>query len=481
LKEKIETIDQLVREAVAKKITEAKAIIKDVREKLLAKAKDLKCEDVLGDKLCAQLREAAQKLKEKAGTIDHIIREAVAKKITEAKALLKEIREKLVAKAKGFKCEDVLTDDMCKTLRELAEQIKVKASEVDKTLKDLVAKGISKAKELIEKLRHKLFPAMDTKVLYAMVESDALKCEDVLGEQACAKLRETAQKLKEKIETIDQLVREAVAKKITEAKAIIKDVREKLLAKAKNLKCEDVLGEKLCTQLREAAKKLKERAGTIDQIIREAVAKKITEAKALVKEIREQLVAKAKDFKCEDVLTGEMCQTLRELAETIKVKASQVDKTLRDLVAKGISKAKELLEKLRQKLFPANIDVQKCEDILAEQVCKELRETAEHLKVKASEIDALVRHVVEKKITETKAMIDHIRKDLAEKAKNFKCEDALPEAVCTEMRRLAEKVKIEAAKVDETIREVVAEGVSRIKEIVQKIKEKLFPAEDLIY
>merc|ERR1712178_60413 len=273
----------------------------------------------------------------------------------------------------------------------------------------------------------------------------------------------TAQKLKEKVETIDKLVREAVAKKITEAKAIIKDVREKLLAKAKNLKCEDVLGDKICTQLREAAKQLKEKAGTIDHIIREAVAKKITEAKALVKEIREKLVAKAKDFKCEDVLTGEMCQTLR------------------DLVAKGISKAKELLEKLRQKLFPANIDVQKCEDVLAEKVCKELRETAEHLKVKASEIDALVRHVVSKKITETEAMIEHIRKDLAEKAKNFKCEDALPEAVCTEMRRLAEKVKIEAAKVDETIREIVAEGVSKIREIVQKIKEKLFPAEELIY
>merc|ERR1712178_608952 len=279
LKEKVETIDKLVREAVAKKITEAKAIIKDVREKLLAKAKNLKCEDVLGDKLCAQLREAAKKLKEKAGTIDHIIREAVAKKITEAKALLKEIREKLVAKAKGFKCEDVLTDDMCKTLRELAEQIKVKASEVDKTLKGLVAKGISKAKELIEKLRHKLFPAMDAKVLYAMLESDAIKCEDVLGEKACAKLRETAQKLKEKVETIDKLVREAVAKKITEAKAIFKDVREKLLAKAKN-------------------------------------------------------------FKCEDVLTDDMCKTLRELAEQIKVKASEVDKTLKGLVAKGISKAK---------------------------------------------------------------------------------------------------------------------------------------------
>merc|ERR1712178_44489 len=216
------------------------------------------------------------------------------------------------------------------------------------------------------------------------------------------------------------------------------------------------------------AQKLKEKVETIDKLVREAVAKKITEAKAIIKDVREKLLAKAKNFKCEDVLTGEMCQTLRELAETIKVKASQVDKTLRDLVAKGISKAKELLEKLRQKLFPANIDVQKCEDVLAEKVCKELRETAEHLKVKASEIDALVRHVVSKKITETKAMIEHIRKDLAEKAKNFKCEDALPEAVCTEMRRLAEKVKIEAAKVDETIREIVAEGVSKIREIVQK-------------
>ena len=73
-----------------------------------------------------------------------------------------------------------------------------------------------------------------------MIE-DTITCEDVLSEKICATLKEAAKKLKVKVEMVDKIVREAVAKGITKAKEIIKLVRQKIIDMATNLKCEDVL------------------------------------------------------------------------------------------------------------------------------------------------------------------------------------------------------------------------------------------------
>jgi len=328
--------------------------------------------------------------------------------------------------AKNFKCEDALPADLCTKLKDLAEKIKVKAGEVDKVLRDLVAKGITKAKEIIEKIRQKLFPALEDEEVMDL-HMNALACEDVISKEVCDKLRETASKLKEKAQVIDKLVREAVKAKITEAKAIAKQVREKLAAMAKN-------------------------------------------------------------FKCEDALPADICAKLKDFAERIKIKAGEVDKVLREIVAKGVTKAKEIIEKIREKLFPAMDGVVllemlemngiTCEDVLSKKVCTELREAAAKLKEKAKVIDELVRQTIKEKITEAKAVAQRVRQKLIDMAKNFKCEDALPADVCSEMRRLAEKAKVEVAKVDEAIKEVIARGVSKLKEIIEKIREKLFPADD---
>ena len=47
--------------------------------------------------------------------------------------------------------------------------------------------------------------------------------------------------MKLKVEQVDALVRKVAAEKVTEAKAIIKEVRERLAAMAANFKCEDDL------------------------------------------------------------------------------------------------------------------------------------------------------------------------------------------------------------------------------------------------
>merc|ERR1712212_1471179 len=154
----------------------------------------------------------------------------------------------------------------------------------------------------------------------------------------------------------------------------------------------------------------------------------------------------------------------------------------REIVAKGITKIKELAEMIRKKLFPADKyelmdeDETTCEDIFAPQICADLKETAAKLKLKVQVIDELVRHTLSKGITDAKAAIAHIRKDLIEKAKNFKCEDALPENVCAKMKEIVTKIKGKAAEVDELVKELVAKGMKKITEIIKKIREKLIPA-----
>merc|ERR1712002_1362756 len=299
LKEKMQVVDAAVREAVAKGIVKAKEISEHVQKKILElaeKAKSVKCADILGEEKCKALREAAGKLKEQAKVVDAAVREAVAKGVTKAKEIVKTVQEKIAALSTS-KCEDILDETICSTLKTLAEKIKIKAAEVDKTVKEIVAKGVSKIKEIVHMIKEKLFPALNTE---EFLDMDAINCEDILPEEKCAVLREAAQKLKEEMQVVDAAVREAVAKGIVKIKEVSEHVQKKILElaeKAKSVKCADILGEEKCQALREAAAKLKEKAEKVDAAVREAVAKGVTKAKEIVKTVQEK-IAELSKAKC---------------------------------------------------------------------------------------------------------------------------------------------------------------------------------------
>merc|ERR1719309_1025370 len=171
---------------------------------------EIVCEEILSDKVCAALKAAAKKLKVKVEEVDRIVREAVKKGITKASEIIKVVRAKIIELAKNFKCEDALSADICTKMREVAAKLKVKFETVMKVMKEIIAKGITKAKEIIEEIKKHFFPhheLMENKIV----------CEDILSDKACAALREAAKKLKIKVEEIDRIVREAVKKGITKA------------------------------------------------------------------------------------------------------------------------------------------------------------------------------------------------------------------------------------------------------------------------
>jgi len=115
--------------------------------------------------------------------VDKIIREAIAKKITSAKAIFDMVRKKLAELAKNFKCTDVLSEKICAKIHEICEKIKIKVHEVDEFIKEVIGKGITKMKEIIQKIIDHFFPHYE---IEEFVDLTTMTCEDVLSAQVCA-------------------------------------------------------------------------------------------------------------------------------------------------------------------------------------------------------------------------------------------------------------------------------------------------------
>merc|ERR1719431_1539736 len=369
------------------------------------------CEDVLAANVCKSLKKIAEKLKVKAAEVDKIVREAVKKGITKAKEIIKIVRAKIVELATNFKCEDALAADVCAKIREVAADLKIKMDKVMKVMKEIIAKGITKAKEIIEKIKKHFFP-------HAELIENEIVCEEILSEKVCAALKKAAEKLKVKAAEVDRIVREAVKKGITKASEIIKIVRAKIIELATNFKCEDALSAEACAKIREVAAIVHVKFEEVMKLIKEIVAKGITKAKEIIDEIK------------------------KHFFPTLEID---------------------------------ELSLVKCEDVLSAKVCTELRTVAKKLKVKIEEIDNIIRKLVKEKITDAKRIIKEVRAKLVELAKNFKCTDVLNEAVCKEIKDFAAKIKIEAKKVEEIIKKIVVEGVTEAKEIIKKIIEHFFP------
>merc|ERR1739848_632007 len=222
------------------------------------------CEDILSDEVCATLRKAAEKLKVGAKIVDQFIREALEKGKTKAKEIIKYIEDKMAALSK-VKCEDVLDEDICKKIREVAAKVKISMAKVEKVMKEIVAKGITKIQEIIKKIKEYFFP---TEV------ENVIVCEDVLSKEMCATLRKAAEKLKVGAKIVDQFIREALDKGKKKAKEIIKYIEDKMAALSK-VKCEDILDEDICKKVREVAAKVKVEMKKVEEVMKKIVAKGI--------------------------------------------------------------------------------------------------------------------------------------------------------------------------------------------------------------
>merc|ERR1711962_419871 len=305
------------------------------------------CEDVLAANICKALKKVAEKLKVKAAEVDRLVREAVKKGLTKAKEIIAVVRAKIVELATKIRCENILFENVCNKMRKIAASLKIKFEKVMTYMKNLVVKGITKAKEIIEKIKHHFWPGQD------LIENE-ITCEDILSEQVCAALKKAAEKLKVKAAEVDKIVREAVKKGITKAKEIAKIVRAKIIEMATNFKCEDALSADVCAKMREVAAKLKVDFAKVMKVMKEIIAEGITKAKEIIEEIKKHFFPGQELIEnmitCEDVLAGNVCAALKKIAQKLKVKVEEVDRIIREAVKKGITKAKDIIKIVRAKI-----------------------------------------------------------------------------------------------------------------------------------
>merc|ERR1711962_1482216 len=180
-------VEEVMKDIVAKGITKVQEIIKKIKEYFFPTEIEnvIVCEDILSDEMCATLRKAAEKLEIGAKIVDQYIREALEKGKMKAKEIIKYIEDKMASLSK-VKCEDVLDEDICKKIREVAAKVKVEMKKVEEVIKKIVAKGIVKVQEIIKKIKEYFFPTEIENVIV---------CEDILSDEMCATLRKAAEKL----------------------------------------------------------------------------------------------------------------------------------------------------------------------------------------------------------------------------------------------------------------------------------------------
>merc|ERR1719206_587082 len=129
------------------------------------------------------------------------------------------IQAKIIELATDFKCEDALSKKICDKIHEVADLAKIKYAKVIAFMKDVIARGKTTAKAIIEAIKKFLFPK------HALMIDNAIACEDVLSAKACTELRTIAKALKVKVAEIDAIIRKLVKEKITDAKKIIAAVK----------------------------------------------------------------------------------------------------------------------------------------------------------------------------------------------------------------------------------------------------------------
>merc|ERR1711936_953522 len=245
--------------------------------------------------------------------VDKFVRDALAEGKRKAAEIIKFIREKMASLSK-VKCADILSEDVCAKIAEVA-------AKVEEVMKKIVAKGIVKVQEIIKKIKEYFFPTEIENVIV---------CEDILSDEMCATLRKAAEKLKIGAEIVDQYIREALKKGKVKAKEIIKYIEDKMAALSK-VKCEDILDEDICKKVREVAAKVKVEMKKVEEVMKKIVAKGIVKVQEIIKKIKEYFFPTEIEnvIVCEDILSDKVCAALRKAAEKLKIGAKIVDDLIR--------------------------------------------------------------------------------------------------------------------------------------------------------
>jgi hypothetical protein len=465
-----------------------------------------KCEDFLGADTCTKLRNLATLLHEKTSIVTDAVKDAIAHHKTKASEMLEYIKSYM---AERFPCDQVLTEDICKKIFALGARVKLTTIQVRMAIENAIATGVTKTTDIY----NKAIEFMTTQIT----------CSNIFGDVTCSNLKQVLQKFHEQVSLLNEAIMTAALKHYNTVTDMLKSVKDTLIEKAVNFKCEDVLpattcnqireigaqlklttaqirlaietavvngaqnvkdlyqktidfmtteincenilGATACTNLVEAAKKLKEQTILIKEAIMAAVLKHTNNVKDILTSVKDTLVEKATNFKCTDVMTQGQCDFLTQLTQKFKLRSSELLRLIKDAVVNGTTTAKQIYKVTIGELIEDAKNI-KCEDLIPASTCDTLDAFAQNFHIKAQEVTLAVKIAVANGLNTVSDIYNSVKEFLIEKVS---CDSFLPTSVCDKIESLANRLHVSYKKVTEKLRALVASGVTSVKDLSSKI------------
>jgi len=410
-----------------------------------------KCEDVFTVAQCDALRAIAKRFGETATDLNNAIKEAAAKHIQNAKDILNFVQEFLVTNAKKVDCDQFLPAEQCAALKKIGGLLKVKADQVNTAVREAIAHGANTAQEIYQKA-----------VEYVRDVLTKTTCTDFLSADLCQKITTFAKMANLRIGEVQKAIREAVIEGAANAQEIYQKAIDFLTGE---ITCEGILGAATCEKLQKAAQMLGEKMEDINKAIREAVTKHMTNTKDIINFVQQYLVDLATDFKCEKVMSEDLCAKIMVIGGHFKDGVDTINKAIREAIVHGATGMQEIYN-VAVSWLKDNVMAKKCEDLIAPDICKRIADFAKKVHVSVNDVFDAVKEAIAEgawdPISLYKKAIEFIKSKIS-------CEAVMGKSMCDRIRALADKFGVSLAKLDEVLREAIASGVTKVSDLYKKI------------
>jgi len=352
-------------------------------------------------------------------------------------------------------CDNVLAVKVCDKFRSIGTTIQVKADEIETFVTDAYNKGITKADEIKSYVEKEL----ETRIL-------SKSCEELTGKTFCEKLDAISAYMKKKSDELKPYIVKAIMegkeKTIDIANQVDDYIRNDLMQK----KCIDMLTADQCKKIDDIGNALTLKANQIQQALVDSVMKGYNKAIDTVTTTYTNMKKAAENFLCEDLLNPDVCVTIKDYANRLKIGMPKMMNAVRSAIVMGYKGTKGFLTVV-YKITDAFID---CEHFLSHENCEKIKSTATKIGAKLSEINVAIRDAVTKGISEAekiyKSTLSFLKDKFGRKRRSLLERIDLK----SKLRKYKEMLKKHAAKADKYIKKVMKGLLEKYQDIEPKLK-----------
>lgn len=234
--------------------------------------------------------------------------------------------------------------------------------------------------------------------------------------------------------------------------------------------CEDFLTSETCDKLRDIAKIFHEKVTIVNEAVREAVAKHKANAQEIITFVKEYLVEKANNFNCQDVLSDDQCKQLNDFAAKFKVSVTDLMTDLKEAVADGIVQGKALLQKTKEILLEKLTNLS-CDQLTDADTCQQIQDFAKKIGASAQEIKNALIDAYIKGLQSSKDFIAEAKRFLTEE---LSCDRILGEANCLKIQAFLRNTRVSFDEVMQKLKEAFTNGKTNISITRPNLIDNLF-------